>query len=519
MSRFNLSIVTKNALGALLTFFYFAYVGPGMQSGGPQIQHYLYFVAGTALLFVITITLNARWARPLDLITKGDANIDDLDPGLAEEVKRKALNQVPVIAGTTFLAWVMAGFLFGLVQPAVLQSLFGVEEMSIVEGLHMFMGITCVGGTITSVFVFFSSERVWRMEIPRFFPEGELGGVKGALKLSVRTRLLIVFLMISLVPLILIGGGSYARASALLAAESMGGQQIVSNLMKMVLFFVVVGVGVSVGLSVLVSQSVSKPLQDMELAMKEVAAGNLDIRIPVVSNDEIGTLGEGFNQMIRGLKESQFVKESFGKYVSQEVRDEILKGKIPLDGEMRRVTLLFSDLRDFTPFVERTHPKDVVTIMNQYFSEMTEAIKEKRGLVLQYVGDEIEAVFGAPVAYDDHPDMAVQAALDMRRRLLDLNKKLAVEGLPTLHHGIGIHTGAVLAGNIGSRDRVSYTLIGDTVNLASRISGLTKDFSWDVILSQTTRDLLTRAFATERLPPVKVKGKRDEIAIYKLAEA
>jgi adenylate cyclase len=223
--------------------------------------------------------------------------------------------------------------------------------------------------------------------------------------------------------------------------------------------------------------------------------------------------------MIQGLKESQFVKESFGKYVSQEVRDEILKGKIPLDGEMRRVTLLFSDLRDFTPLVENTHPKDVVAIMNQYFSEMTEAIKETRGLVLQYVGDEIEAVFGAPIAYDDHPDMAVQAALEMRMRLIVLNEKLERAGLPALHHGIGIHTGAVLAGNIGSKDRVSYTLIGDTVNLASRISGLTKEFAWDVILSQTTRDLLTRAFATERLPPVKVKGKRDEIAVYKLGAA
>jgi voltage-gated potassium channel Kch len=269
MSRFSLTIVTKNALGALLTFFYFAYVGPGMESGGPQIQHYMYFVAATALLFAITIILNARWSRPLDLFTKGSSKIEDLDQDLAEEVKRKALNLVPVAAGTTFLAWIMAGFLFGLVQPAVLQSFFGIEEMSIAEGLHMFMGITCVGGTITSVFVFFSSERVWRMEIARFFPRGELGEVEGALKLNVRARLLIVFLMISLVPLILIGGGSYVRASALLAAESMGGQQIVSGLIKMVVFFVVVGVGVSLGLSVLVSQSVSKPLQAMELGRLE----------------------------------------------------------------------------------------------------------------------------------------------------------------------------------------------------------------------------------------------------------
>ncbi len=203
--------------------------------------------------------------------------------------------------------------------------------------------------------------------------------------------------------------------------------------------------------------------------------------------------------------------------MSQEIRDEILKGRIPLDGEMKRVTLLFSDLRDFTPFVESTHPKHVVTIMNQYFSEMTEAIKENRGLVLQYVGDEIEAVFGAPLSYEGHPDMAVQAALEMRKRLTSLNQSLKKEGFELLRHGIGIHTGAVLAGNIGSPDRASYALVGDTVNSASRISGLTREFSCDVILSQTTHDLLTGSFEMERLPPVKVKGKKQGLSVYKLA--
>ena len=183
---------------------------------------------------------------------------------------------------------------------------------------------------------------------------------------------------------------------------------------------------------------------------------------------------------------------------------------------MKRATLLFSDLRSFTPFVESTHPKQVITIMNQYFSQMTEAIKDKRGLVLQYVGDEIEAVFGAPVSYDDHPERAVEAALEMRRRLILLNQSFEKQGFLPLQHGIGIHTGAVLAGNIGSKDRISYALVGDTVNLASRIEELTKEFSTDIILSQTTYNLLTGSFHTEQLPAVKVKGKKEEIVIYKL---
>lgn len=271
-------------------------------------------------------------------------------------------------------------------------------------------------------------------------------------------------------------------------------------------------------MSVLVSKSVFEPLKAMESAMNQVAKGDLNVRIQVVSNDEIGAVGEGFNRMIRSLQKSEGIKDSFGKYVSQEIRDEILSGKIPLDGEMKRATLLFSDLRGFTPFVESTHPKEVVKLMNLYFGEMTEAVKQKRGLVLQYVGDEIEAVFGAPIAYDDHPDLAVQAALEMRHRLAALNERLISHGSAPFQHGIGIHTGAVLAGNIGSKDRISYALVGDTVNLASRISHITKEFDCDILLSQTTRDLLTKAFQMELLPSAKVKGKSHEIRVYKLLD-
>ena len=154
--------------------------------------------------------------------------------------------------------------------------------------------------------------------------------------------------------------------------------------------------------------------------------------------------------------------------------------------------------------------------MNPYFSEMIEAIRKNRGLVLHFVGDAIVAVFGAPVSYDDHPDMAVTAALEMRSRTLVLNDNLKKQGVNTLSHGIGIHTGAVLAGNIGSKDRASYTLIGDAMNLTSRLEGLTKEFLCDIILSQTTYDLLTGNFLTKYLSSVTVKGKKQEIMIYQL---
>ena len=212
------------------------------------------------------------------------------------------------------------------------------------------------------------------------------------------------------------------------------------------------------------------------------------------------------------------IMDAFGKYVTPEVRDQILGGNIPLDGESKEVTVLFADLRDFTTLAESTTPKEVVRIINGYFSEMADAIGRNKGLVLQFIGDEIEAVFGAPLPLVDHPTHAVRAALAMQQRLLVVNKKLAQQGYGPLRHGIGIHTGSVVAANIGSEDRLSYAMVGDTVNLASRIQGLNKDFGTDLLISATTVDHLADNIAVEKLPATTVKGKRKLVEVYKLTQ-
>ena len=300
------------------------------------------------------------------------------------------------------------------------------------------------------------------------------------------------------------------------SADAVTRSQIMSSLVWELGFISLDALAVVLILAYFLTKSVLAPLHHIKKAVKAVENNNLDARVDILTNDELGDVAEGFNLMIQSLKESRKARESFGKYVCKEIRDEIIAGNPSLDGEMKRVTLLFSDLRNFTGLVEKNHPKDVVQIMNQYFTEMTLAIKAHKGLILQYVGDEIEAVFGAPVGFDDHPEMAVIAALEMRDRLSQLNIKLEQQGFKPLAHGIGIHSGAVLAGNIGSSDRLSYALVGDTVNTASRIEGLTKIYGCDTIVSQTTYNLLTGSYQTEQLAPVKVKGKEDELIVYKL---
>ena len=211
------------------------------------------------------------------------------------------------------------------------------------------------------------------------------------------------------------------------------------------------------------------------------------------------------------------IMDSFGKYVTSEVRDQILEGRIPLDGELKDVTVLFADLRGFTTLTESTKPKEVVKIINDYFSEMAEAIGQNNGLVLQFIGDEIEAVFGAPSPLEDHPTHAVRAAVAMRERLESVNTKLQKKGYAPLRHGIGIHTGNVVAANIGSEDRLSYALVGDTVNVASRIQSLNKEYGTDVLISATTVERLTEYIKGEKLGATAVKGKKEAVEIFKLA--
>jgi len=210
------------------------------------------------------------------------------------------------------------------------------------------------------------------------------------------------------------------------------------------------------------------------------------------------------------------ILDAFGKYVTPQVRDQILEGNIPLDGEAKEVTVLFADLRDFTTLAESTTPREVVRIINGYFSEMADAIGQNKGLVLQFIGDEIEAVFGAPLPLEDHPTHAVRAALAMQERLVVVNEKLKQQGYGPLRHGIGIHTGTVVAANIGSEDRLSYAMVGDTVNLASRIQSLNKEFGTDLLISATTVDLLADSIAVEKLPATTVKGKSNPVEIYRL---
>ena len=494
-----------NLVGALVTYAYFRYID--YEAFGaerlPAAGEIAYFVAGFGGLVALGMGVVAWWTRPLTTVPP--------PPGPAGDRARRRALQLPYFAaGTTLIAWVLAGGIWGIGWQMI------AGTFTPAHSARMLFGITVISGTAATVLAFLIVERRWRQVLPAYFPDGGVTLVAGAPRLPVQARLLVVLLLVAVIPIAVLGMASLRGARSALAAGP-DAAEVMTRMLAVVVFLVLTTMATSIGLALSVSRSVAEPLGRLRAAMTEVERGRLDTRCPVVSNDEIGALTEGFNGMVRGLREREQLREAFGKYVSQEIRDEILAGRVALEGQLRDATILFADIRDFTPWVEASDPREVVRDLNAYFTEMETAIRAHGGLVVQYIGDEIEAVFGAPVARSGHAGQAVRAAVEMRARLADWNAARARAGRPPLRNGIGIHTGTVLAGSIGSADRLSYALVGDPVNLASRLQSLTKDLKADVLVSGTTRARLDGEVPLVALPAVKVKGRAAEVEVYALA--
>ncbi|SDS28275.1 adenylate/guanylate cyclase domain-containing protein [Opitutus sp. GAS368] len=268
-----------------------------------------------------------------------------------------------------------------------------------------------------------------------------------------------------------------------------------------------------------IARGVSQPLQQLAGHTKLVAAGDYTRRIELPREDEIGQLATAFNHMTAGLAERDKVRDLLGKVVSPEIAAQLLQSDLQLGGEEREVTILFCDLRDFTTLSEKLPPTDVLALLNRYLDRMSTIIEQHGGVIDKYIGDAIMALFGAPVATPEAPERAIAAARDMARALDLLNCELDAEGKPTLAFGIGINTARVVAGNMGSKTRLNYTVLGDGVNLASRLEGLTKDpaYATPIIVSEATLAAMKVRLPARELGEVKVKGKAQAVKIFALS--
>jgi adenylate cyclase len=406
-------------------------------------------------------------------------------------------------------------------------SMFIIMPLTVMATLEFFRDIpfkmvpflffrTILLGLIAAWLSFFLIEDYARTRlVPLFFPKGRLTAVSGTIRLSILRRIRLLNMAGTLNPLLLllvtIAFIAWEAEETGISAAMLGREILIFTLMLSAVFVTIV-----LKLNGLVSNSIIQPINNMLKVIKRVKDNDFTPRVRVISNDEIGILGDTGNTMIRGLADRKRIRDTFGRYTTPEIRDQILNGDIPVDGELRTATLLFSDLRGFTAYVEENPPQEVIRSMRAYFTAMQEVIRQLNGLVLQFVGDEIEAVFGVPIEQPGHADRAVQAALEMRKSLDLLNDQRAGQGKPLFAHGIGICTGQVLAGITGSDNRQSYTLIGSTVNLASRIEELTKKAGCDILVSEETVASLASTFPLRKEKPQAIKGYSKPVTVYRL---
>lgn len=256
-------------------------------------------------------------------------------------------------------------------------------------------------------------------------------------------------------------------------------------------------------------------------ALDRASRGDYSARVPVATRDEFGRIAAGTNEMVAGLADRERIRAAFGKYVAEPVAKRILAGADGgrLEGEAREVAILFTDLRDYTTLSESLDPRQVVSVLNEYFGEVVAAVSRNGGMVDKFIGDAALAVFGVDGAAGA-AESAVAAALELRGRMAGLNERLAARGLPAVRNGIGIHFGPVIAGSIGADERLEFTVIGDTVNAASRLESLTKTLGTTVAVTEDVFGRLSPAArdAFAFLGEHEVKGKAQKLRVYGVAE-
>ncbi len=260
---------------------------------------------------------------------------------------------------------------------------------------------------------------------------------------------------------------------------------------------------------VFVTRSLLRPMDALTTTMQSLRQGQLGVSAPVLSGDELGVLAERFNEMIEGLREREFIRETFGRFVPRKVANTLLESRGALEPQLQTATILFADIENFTQIAEDQAPETVFRMLNEYFTEAVQPIDKYGGVVNQFQGDAILVTFNVPVADAMHADNAVSAAIEMMTAI----QARTFAGIP-LRARIGIHTGEVIGGAVGSDERLSYTVHGDAVNLASRLEHLNKELGTRLLVSETTHAELTKTYDLKPAGAFALRGKSTKTGVY-----
>ena len=508
--RSSISALIANACGIVLVTIYFALTNAdNVTPQTTQIDHaFNLHLLLTILLPALLLIAGAIWGNRRSRLLSDwylHQSLEHPDQPPPPHVCTLALNQPAETSLVSMAMWVLAAVIVATVNFNARQDTW--------DALTTFLSVGGLAGSIVGIISYFLTERVWRPELAIFFPAGNLSATHAS-RITVRRRVLILFVM-SAIPLLLLAFTTYKHATVMVQAADPAA--LLPGLLSIGVFFVGVGLLMAIMLGVTLGASLIEPVETLRVHMAAVREGNLERQAPVLSNDELGELAEGFNAMVKGLRQEETVRRLFSLYVTPEVAQHAIEYGAELGGRMAEASVLFADIRGFTAMTEQMQADALIALLNRYFDAMSNAIVANGGLVNKFGGDSLLAVFGTPLnPAPDHPAQAVQAAQAMIAALESFNADQAQRGEPTIRIGIGVATGPVVAGNVGSEERLEYTVIGDTVNLASRLQAMTRDLDTTVLISDVTAGDVEHWATVISIGATAVRGKQEPVPVYTL---
>lgn len=429
-----------------------------------------------------------------------------------EQSRRRLVNLPFCQVCINFLGWLPGAVIF----PLLVCGLGGANNIGPIWG--QFLLSFLVSALLTTAQTFFLLETyLIRYFYPDFFRDTRPADLIGVIRVPFGTRLLLLWSALA-VPLL---------ALLMVAVNFDESRNDHGELRQLAFQVAIVGGGYGALVFWLVGRDVQGWVVAHAAATEQIEQGNYDVHVYLQRPDEWGQLTDRFNDMAAALGRARQLRETFGQFVSPEVRDDILQNYPGLEGQEQEVTVLFTDIRGFTHRTAGESPKKVVALLNRFLTLAVGAIEEQGGLVNKFLGDGIMALFGVRRLNAMHADQAVNAANELLERLRKLNAELESEGEEPLRVGIGIHTGPALIGCIGAkitlddgRERVrrEFTAIGATVNMAQRLEQLTKNCAGPILVSEQTRNKLRTSQMLRSHGPLTVPGFDNSLVVYEVRQ-